>query len=592
MASSKIDLIFEAIDRTSGTVNNIDRGIKGLSSSSGALGSVLSGVFAGAGIAAFNTAISVATAGVNALGDAISRGAERQTDLVSAAGGLSVAIGQPISQATDILRELNAELTESVSSLPGATQSYIDLANGIADNLTPAAKDLAGNLNVDELQKVTQEITEAYGVIAAGQGVQTPDVVKALQGAIAGRSTNELKNLLLFQEGTGAKVLEEIQNQLIARNVDQLSDLDERARIEVIKIAGEKFATDDFKAALSDTFEGNLEGIKTVFDRLSDFSRVLSGRNGLSVIDAAKDVLTSVFELFGKIGQALGQGLGFTDETLLIFVFDAFKQLAVYIDVLAASIDVNALGDFFSKFAGIFESLNQFISGDNLAAANDIFTGGFDIGQRIGAAIRDWVNSIDWANVLVDLGQIIVAVTNFVVGFVAGLQSEMIQIWADLLSGILELLYSGFQGILQSTGELISGWVSDVTARVTEFGSGLITKINEIWTALTSAVSNAIESAKSSIQSAVSNIGSTIVSAVTGGGSSSTGSGGSALLEDGVTAATAAGSNYNSVTSNNPIFQIYVNSVGNDPNQMADDLLVAIDQRWKQYKGNFFVNAT
>lgn len=587
MPSSKIDLIFEAIDRTSATVNKIDSGIKGLSGSSSALGSALSGVFAGAGIAAFNTAISAATATFDAFGDAISRGASRQSDLISSAGGLAVAINQPISNATDILRDLNAELTQSVSSLPGATQAYLDLAGGIADNLVPAAKDLAGNLNIDQLQQVTKEITEAYGVIASGQGVQTPDVVKALQGAISGRSISELRNLLLFQEGTGSKVLEEIQNQLIARNVSELKDLDERARIEVIKIAGEKFATDEFKDALSNTFEGNLEGIKTIFDRLTDFSRVLSGRNNLSVIDAATDVLKSVMGLFDKISTSLGQAFGVNDETLLTFVFDSLKGLSSFIDSVAASIDTNALTAFFSRIQDVFNAINDLVSNDNLAAASDIFSGGFDIGKKIGEAIRNWVESIDWSNVLIDFGEVIIAVVNFAAGFVMGLNEELRKMWLNLLAGILDTLVSGFQGILLSVGEAINSWVSQVVSKVQEFGTNLISKINEIWNALISAVGNAIESAKSAIQNALKNIGSTIVNTVTGGG----GTGGSAKLED----AGATYSRYstgNTISNNsNPVFNITL-VIGNNinPDAMADQLMNAIDQRWKQYN-NTFVNA-
>lgn len=587
MPSSKIDLIFEAIDRTSATVNKIDSGIKGLSGSSSALGSALSGVFAGAGIAAFNTAISAATATFDAFGDAISRGASRQSDLISSAGGLAVAINQPISNATDILRDLNAELTQSVSSLPGATQAYLDLAGGIADNLVPAAKDLAGNLNIDQLQQVTKEITEAYGVIASGQGVQTPDVVKALQGAISGRSISELRNLLLFQEGTGSKVLEEIQNQLIARNVSELKDLDERARIEVIKIAGEKFATDEFKDALANTFEGNLEGIKTIFDRLTDFSRVLSGRNNLSVIDAATDVLKSVMGLFDKISTSLGQAFGVNDETLLTFVFDSLKGLSSFIDSVAASIDTNALTAFFSRIQDVFNAINDLVSNDNLAAASDIFSGGFDIGKKIGEAIRNWVESIDWSNVLIDFGEVIIAVVNFAAGFVMGLNEELRKMWLNLLAGILDTLVSGFQGILLSVGEAINSWVSQVVSKVQEFGTNLISKINEIWNALISAVGNAIESAKSAIQNALKNIGSTIVNTVTGGG----GTGGSAKLED----AGATYSRYstgNTISNNsNPVFNITL-VIGNNinPDAMADQLMNAIDQRWKQYN-NTFVNA-
>lgn len=587
MPSSQIQLIFEAIDRTSATVNKIDSGIKGLSGSSSALGSALSGVFAGAGIAAFNTAISAATATFDAFGDAISRGASRQSDLISSAGGLAVAINQPISNATDILRDLNAELTQSVSSLPGATQAYLDLAGGIADNLVPAAKDLAGNLNIDQLQQVTKEITEAYGVIASGQGVQTPDVVKALQGAISGRSISELRNLLLFQEGTGSKVLEEIQNQLIARNVSELKDLDERARIEVIKIAGEKFATDEFKDALSNTFEGNLEGIKTIFDRLTDFSRVLSGRNNLSVIDAATDVLKSVMGLFDKISTSLGQAFGVNDETLLTFVFDSLKGLSSFIDSVAASIDTNALTAFFSRIQDVFNAINDLVSNDNLAAASDIFSGGFDIGKKIGEAIRNWVESIDWSNVLIDFGEVIIAVVNFAAGFVMGLNEELRKMWLNLLAGILDTLVSGFQGILLSVGEAINSWVSQVVSKVQEFGTNLISKINEIWNALISAVGNAIESAKSAIQNALKNIGSTIVNTVTGGGET----GGSAKLED----AGATYSRYstgNTISNNsNPVFNITL-VIGNNinPDAMADQLMNAIDQRWKQYN-NTFVNA-
>lgn len=598
MPSTPVSLIFEAIDRASQTIGNLNSKIQGLGVSSKAVDSAISGFFTGAGIAAFNTAINAVTSSFGFLNDKIAEGSSRQAALISSAGSLSVSIGKPIAEATDILRELNVELTKSVASLPGTTQSYLDLANSISNSLVPAAKDLSGNLDVDRLQQVTKEITEAYGVIGAGQGVQTKDITKALQGAIAGRSLSELRNLLLFQEGTGNKVFQEIQNQLVARNVSNLKDLDEAARIEALKIAGEKFATDEFKEALGQTFEGKLEGIKTVFDRLTDFSRVLSSRNNLSVIDAGTDILTSVFDLFEKLAQALGTGLGFTDETALSLAFDGLKSIAAFIDKIAASFSVEGLGGLFAsasaKVTQIFEQFNSFIGGDNIASADAIFNSGVDIGAKIGQAIADWANTIDWGAVLVDLGQITIAVIGLAGGIIAGFSEKLIPVLIDILAQMAVVIDEGYNNLINYIGNSINGWVESVTASVTNFGQSVIDKVNEMWNALTTAVSSAIESAKQTIQnfdfvSFAKNIGSAAISSATNAvvNAATGGQGGSAKLED-----ASVGSSYYSRQNNynaSPNFNITVNGVGNDSGRLADELMNAIDQRWNQYKNNYFL---
>lgn len=588
MASSQIQLIFEAIDRTSATVNKIDTGIKGLSASSSALGSVLSGVFTGAGIAAFNTAINVASSAVNGFFSEVAEGAERQQDLISSAGGLALAIGKPFDEAKDYLNELNEAVTDATKKLPGSNELFQGLASGLADNLVPAVKELNGAINLSRLSSLSIEFSKLYGVLGGLQGVNATETIDTLQKALSGSaSLAELGDRELFAGGTGARVLASIREQVVASGVQQLSQLSEQARIEIIQKAAQLNISDEQIKAAERSLSGIWEGIQTDLDEFTNFAKALSSRNDLTVVDAAGDVLNSIYDLFNKISSSFANAFGLTDTSLLEFVFDSLKSLAAYIDTIAASIDPQALTGFFSKIADIFNAIGDLVGGDNLAAANDILSGGFDIGQKIGGAIREWVNSIDWANVLIDLGQITIAVVNFVAGFVAGLNSEMAQMWADLLSSILETLYRGFQGIIQSTGELINSWVSQVVSEVSKFGTNLISKINEIWNALINAVGNAIESAKSAVQNALSNIGGTILNTITGGG----GTGGSAKLED----AGATYSSYKSGGSTNSmalnVGTININTPNGDSTMIAKDIVRALDQEWKQYRGNWIVDA-
>lgn len=460
-ATNKIDLIFTAIDRATGTINNIDQGINKMKNSSSAFSTAMNGALMGAGMAAFNTAIAAVGASIDFMTDKINEAADRQTEAIGNAGGLAVAIQQPFADAQKQIDLLNESVNKNLAALPGATEAYKALAGSIIDNLVPAAEDLNGVLDPNKLREVTLELTRSFGLIGSGQGVGQTDITKALQRAFNGASFGELSNLQLFESGVGAKVLEEIKAKTLAAGASDLKDLSEKARIEIINAAGQKFITPEMIDAYQKSFSGAVEGINTILFNFTDFADKLETRGGKTVLDAAGEVINEIMNMFNVIAE----GLGFTNA-------DIFKEV-VFDSLMALANLIRSASDWVSRLLSGFESGNLLGNLENISLMFQ------ELGVKAGEAFVNWMSSVDWGQLLINIGEVAIAVLVALGGFLNGWYSQILPALQSALMSILDTIQAGITGMVMSAGEYVIGFIDNVKNAVLNFVSSIGQKIGD-----------------------------------------------------------------------------------------------------------------
>lgn len=562
MASSKIDLIFSAVDKATSTMNRIENGLNNMQKRSSALGNVLNGALMGAGMAAFNAAIGLASSSIDGMVSKLTEAGARQTEAISNAGGLAVAINKPFSEASKVIDELNILVNKNLAALPGATDGYRALAGSIADNLVPAAKNLNGELNVDKLKNITLEMTKIYGLIGQAQNAGTSDITKGLSRALSGvASFSELENLMLFEGGVGGKVLEEIKRKTIAAGAKDLKDLSDQARIQIIQEAGAKFITEDMIGAYKKSFEGALENINTMLFDFTDFGAKIASRGGETVLDAAGKAINAVMELFSTISSTLGLT---NPDILKEIVYDAFTLIT----------------NFTNGLNGFIQSLSSALSNsDSIFGDIGIITSKFgEVGFKTGEAIGQWLGTVDWASLIQNIGNLIVGMLAAIAGLVAGAIAGILPFVASGLNAIGQTINDGIAGILMSIGELVTGAFSTISTAISNFisniGSQIANAINSI--DLGSIISGLAASVKSKVQGLV------------GGGSSSY-SGTIPAQPMAVPAYNYSMATIPQAISSNFAPNNYINVSGatGSPYDTAEAIVRALDKQWSLYRSSY-----
>lgn len=462
---ARVDLIIKAIDQASNTIGSIDRRLQGLQNTTKnfTADTILGGLAIGAGFAAVNTAINLATSALNSFGKALSNAAEIQVETTVLAGQLSQLLNKSYEETTSILDELNKTITEQVDVLPGLTEGYTRLGRQLLDSVIPAATELDGSLNTKKLIEYTTELSRAYGLLAqTTPGLTQDEVLSTLTKAIGGTATlAELFRLDLFQKNP---ILQRaLREELVRRGVDELKDLDEAARVEVLRKVGSLILTDETISRLSNTLQGRLEGLFTkLFDPTSGifgFARQLDTRGNFTVLDAVNNAVGQFFEVLNEIASIFSD-LGFRDTGILESLYDFFTWLAEQLQTVEILIKNNR-----DRILRSLDFVRKFMSGEQ-SFVEFLFNLGQTIGRVLGNLIGNLAKNSEQINEFAR--NLIVAISSFLTGILVGIGRGL----ADSLIGDPEELA---EKIKTGMFDLMSNYVQNMLY-VAIPGSGLFSQ--------------------------------------------------------------------------------------------------------------------
>lgn len=576
MASNRTELIIEAVDRASSTLTSIDSKVDSLGSNVGGLAGQF-GVASFAGEAAFKAveaAINLAGEAVGFFVDNLQKAADVQTQNIATAANIGALVGGGLDQNLEIVQKLTDAIVEQTSALPGLTQEYQNIGQSILDNVIPAARDAAGNLDPDKLVQYTTELSRAFGLLGQSAGLNSSDVNLGLGRALSGGSIAELRQLGLFERNPA--LLTALQDELTKRGVAELKDLDAAARVDIIRQLGNRFITDETVSALSQTFNGQIEGfLSSLFDPNSGifgFAKKLSGRGDKSIIDAATVVLDQIFTLFGQVAQISFDAFGITGEDITEAIYD----IVVW-------------------FSGLVTNISEYITDPQNQA---------DITARL-QAIGNFLNNIKEtfeqiypivSNIFESIGALLAVVIDF----------------ADFIAGILSGNKEQAEQAKSRLDESILNFFTQVAENIVDF-------FNFVKSSLENAKNNAqnlLQSIASSVTASqtVTPTNNTPLSSTTSAdvAAQSTGNPGSsaryagqipgigtekAMMPGGSSVVAANSSEYiftpdqmnnlvqGLMAGGSPVFNININ--GNADQNTIDELLRELDRKWNEYRGTY-----
>lgn len=555
MARATIDILFKAVDQASGTANKIGNAVDGINKKSElSIGKAASlGAAFGGAMMAIEAAANIASNAIGFIGTRISEASQANNDMISTTGMLQGLLDTSFGNAGTIVDKLGDSIFKATNALPGITKEYDELANSIIDNLIPAAKSAEGVLDPDKLIAVTTDLTKTFGLIGRNAGLQRADTTLGLSRAIGGGSMAELRNLGLFERNPA--LMNQIKEQLTQRGVTELKELDEKTRIEILRKVGGTLVSPETLSKLTDTLDARIEGLMgTLFDPkrgMFGFLRKLDDRGGKNVLDAVKDAFDGIMKIFEPLGK-IAKNMGFSDAAGLELIFDFFSSVSDLGNMVAGAIDVNAITNFLTGvqilFDRIQEAASKVIDGD-LAAAIDIGLYAQMLGENWANGIMDWIESIDWASVLIGLGRLIIVVgtfvTNLVAAFAAAINARVAEIYQ---SGVQTIIY-GFKGIFDT------------------ISNAIVEAFNSVVSSVTSLLADMASKTQNQLNQAV-----------------------------GLTAPTPAndmagyrGYNTNlNMGGDNFYITIQTSSSTANVNEFANELIAILDTKWNQYKGSRF----
>lgn len=552
MARSVIDLIFQATDKASGTAKKVGDAVESVgkkadfsASKAFSMGAAFSG-----GFAAMQGAIALASNAVGFFNDKLSQSAKMQTDAIGNAGGLAVALGKPFNEAVPIIDKLNATIDKTFGKLPGINQLYKDIAGGLIDNLVPAAKTLDGAVDFDLLQKKALDLSRTFGIIGTAQGVDSANIVKTLQRLMMGDES--VKNLQLFESGTGARVLEDIKKEATAKGVDKLKDLESDVLLEIITKSGQKYITDEMLQAYQDSFDGALAGMQSTADMYFDFSKKLKGRGGKTVLDAAGQVIGSIMSVFDKVAT----GLGFSPDSFQNAVYDFFTMLSEVVNTIGDNINMKSIVEYLTFINSFFNematSAEEVMSG-SLESVVNIGMYAQLLGEDWANAIMNWVESIDWASALINLGRLLIVIGVFAANLVAGFATTINARVSEMYMSAVETIVYGLKEIFTSIGtEIVDGFKNLPNMVSDLINSTIQSKINQ-GVGLDAPIPKANNN----------------MSAISG----------------------YSGSMGTHIGGDNFYITIQTSANPNNVSSFADELVRLLDIKWSQYKGTRFNNS-
>lgn len=465
---------------------------------------------------AFSTAVGAIQSGVSSIGGKISESMELELSNLSAASGVAAVTGQSFDEAAGFVDRLNSRLSVAAAALPGTTAGYSALGRAITDNVLPAFKNMDGTTNMEGLENALAGISESYGALAAGKGVDIAGTGLGISSALGGASLSELSQLNFFAQSP--ELMNFFTEQFKARGVEGFGDLAVSDRVALIQEAGEKFVTDEFKERAVNSVSGLMEGLKSqIFDPMTGLfgmsrdldketegvqSAYTSFRSALASVIGPSGFLNKIGEVMSAAGielpdpmQMLANGLDFFTARMnkvneligrVQNIMSEGGSLSSAIGMIASSLDFDA-GGLGENAKNLLSKIYGFV-GDRLDAAVDVLPGLVQQGFK---QAEDIIKDVDWYGVGVQAGAIVGRIAGGVIEFLAkldygeiiqnvfGMTVDMMEALAGFIGGIGLGILPSLQRAVSSAGEVtIEGlkklWdsikeiIADVLARIPE----------------------------------------------------------------------------------------------------------------------------
>lgn len=540
MADTRIELIFEAIDRATNTINKVNNGLKGVASQSSIMSTAIGTAIGGLATTGITAALGAITQGTGAIINELGRASDVIQQRAISASGMAQLLELPYEETKQKVKELNTFITENFK---GNTQPIKDLGSQIFDTFALASKEVNGAFNFDEINQKTA--TTAQNLLLMGLNAEEAnDLLSGL------KSTEELLELEGFRDN--AKLLERLKSQ--AQERFQVKDITDLKASQITGLVEEIFKVDE---AAKREIEKGLQTQISSFQKLFslDFSVNLDQLNGKTVVDAATDIMTSFNNLFTTIGNSLG----FTKEEALVGIFNAMTMIAGGIDNLTR---------FFVSMSEMLGGL--FEDGVSLGDHFDISVFFFDLGVKIGDVFYGWMDSVDWWELILGVGNVILAIISGLTGLIAGFATTSVEWIGGIISNLItstanlvvNYVTTSLSSLYNMAAQGVTNFVSAVQSALTSFWNTIKDSLIGAFTTLAEAVANPIGEIASGVASAT---GFKLASLP------------------------ASSTNYSNSysTSNAPTFNANITYSGDNYNAMADQVIAALDSKWKVYRESF-----
>jgi hypothetical protein len=376
----------------------------------------------------------------------VKKGFSEATDLqnkaIIAATTFSALTGANYDQASEAIERLNNRLAKSAAVLPGSTQDYKQLATSINDNLIEAFKDADGKLDVKQWEDATASISESFGAITASSTKMVGNTSLGLTKALGGASVAQLRTIALFEQNP--VLLNELEKKLSERNAKTLGDLKLADRISLLQEIGEKFISDDFKSAATESVDGLMQSYKSV---LFDPS---SGIFGL--MRDLEESATGTQSVFTAYNETVKMFIG--AESLWSNFSEIFQKLGLAIDPM------KLLKSGFDFFNNALRVVVKILSGINktiapIEAGAKAIQGGLEDLVKLPQTLTSGLKGLD-------LGRILTIITSNIGRFIEPWVSKNLGIVADAVASG-DSYQIDYQGYFKKIGKVLferaGGWL-------------------------------------------------------------------------------------------------------------------------------------
>ena len=393
-------------------------GLLGLDKSLGGLSKSAKGVEKGLGgsLLKANLLSSAITSGIGAglsavqnlvggVSSAIGTAANSQQELLAATASFSAVAGRSFQESSRFISEFETNLAKSVASLPGATSGYIQLSRSIADELIPAFTNLRGELDEQGLSRTLGNISANAGLLGSAAGLQGSDSALAIQRAIGGASTAELRQLAFFERNPA--LLRKLEESLAEVGAKSFKELDPASVVKIVENSLAQFATPELKRESAKSFNGLIEGLRSqlfdpqvgVFGFLRDLDPALAGSQTLlDRFTQTTRLLIGSGGVLDSIGSAGSRLLGGRDP--LVIVDNALAGFNEFLEGFQLSDMRETLGTFFTE--GLPDLINQGVDGAlaairefDWAAAGKAWA---DVVGDLWSGTITFIRNIDWVD--------------------------------------------------------------------------------------------------------------------------------------------------------------------------------------------------
>lgn len=395
LAKSGLLGLDKSLGGLSKSAKGVERGLGASFLKANLLSSAITGGV-GAGLSAVQNLVGGVT---NAIGTA----ANSQQELLAATASFSAISGRSFQESSRFINEFETSLARSVASLPGATSGYIQLSRSIADELIPAFTNLRGELDEQGLSRALSSISANAGLLGSAAGLQGSDSALAIQRAIGGASTAELRQLAFFERNPA--LLRELEESLAEAGAKSFRELDPASVVKIVEDSLALFATPELKRESAKSFNGLIEGLRSqlfdpqvgIFGFLRDLDPELAGNQTL--LDRFTETMRLLIGSGGvldSIGNAGSRLLGGRDPLLVIDnALAGFNELLEDFELgdmreILGSFFTEGLPDLINM--GVDNALN-FVRDFDWAAAGEAWA---DVVGDLWTGTITFIRNIDW----------------------------------------------------------------------------------------------------------------------------------------------------------------------------------------------------